>query len=250
MSSKKERKHPTTSTTTHKTTPTTQKLYGGYDVFALRLLIIAAVVTLALYVPSLLNGFVNWDDPQYVYNNPIIQNFDAKNLWSILSQSLVANYHPLTMLSLAFNHAFSSTATGFHVVNWLLHIINTILVFVFTYRLSGNKPLLAFVCSLFFGIHPMHVESVAWVSGRKDVLFVLFYLAALLSYLNYRQRNSVGQYVGLVVFTLLSLASKPAAVTLPLALLLVDYWQNRPYPNPKHGSKNYQSLPYRWCLGC
>lgn len=233
MPSKKERKHPTTSTTTHKAATTTQKLYWGYDVPTLRLLIIAAVVTLALYVPSLLNGFVNWDDPQYVYNNPIIQNFNAKNLWSILSQSLVANYHPLTMLSLAFNYAFSSTATGFHVLNWLLHIINTVLVFVFTYRLSGNKPLLAFVCSLFFGIHPMHVESVAWVSGRKDVLFVLFYLAALLSYLNYRQRNSVGQYVGLVVFALLSLVSKPAAVTLPLALLLVDYWQNRPLSQPK-----------------
>lgn len=236
MSSKKERKQtplqPSPTTNHKKATPSNKKI-AGYDTFSFWLLLLCVAATLVVYLPSMSNDFVNWDDGKYVYDNPIVQTLNIKNLWAMLSQSLVANYHPLTMLSLAFNYAISPAATGFHAVNGLLHLVNTLLVFTFAYRLSGNKPIVALVCGLFFGIHPMHVESVAWVSGRKDVLFVLFYLLAMLCYLNYRQRNSLGQYAWLVLFGVLSLAAKPAAVTLPFALLLIDYWQNRPLSQAK-----------------
>ena len=94
-----------------------------------------------------------------------------------------SNYHPLTMLTLAFNYAISGTDPfSYHFVNWLLHILNTALVFLFIYKISGKKIYVAAFVALIFGVHPMHVESVAWVSERKDVLYTFFFLLALLQY--------------------------------------------------------------------
>src|ERR1051325_9147161 len=93
------------------------------------------------------------------------------------------NYHPLTILSLAVNYHFSKLAPyGYHLLNLILHLANTLLVFFFTYKLSRQNVFAAFFVSLFFGIHPMHVESVAWIAERKDVLYTFFFLAGLITY--------------------------------------------------------------------
>lgn len=215
---------------------------------------LAAGITLLLYLPAISNGFVNWDDGDYSYNQPLIKHLDAQNLRRIWTEPIAANYHPLTMMSLAFNYALSGDSPfGYHLVNVLLHVFNVLLVFGFCYRLSRQKIHLAFPIALFFGIHPMHVESVAWVSERKDVLYVLFYIAALSTYLKYlaynnstESNNSNGFDKRYLLYTfglfLLALFSKPAAVTLPLALLLLDYYTQQ--RNMQQSSIWVEKIPF------
>lgn len=158
----------------------------------------------------------------------MIRGLGVENLRRMFGEIVLANYHPLTMLSYAINYAIGGEhAWGYHLFNVLLHIADTALVFALAYRLSSGKLLVAFFVGLLFGIHPMHVESVAWVSERKDVLYVLFYVGAMHTYLSYCEQGSKRQLGYTAMLFLLSLLSKPAAVTLPLALLLLDYWQGR-----------------------
>ena len=189
---------------------------------------LAAAFTLLLYLPALSNGFVNWDDGDYSYNQPLIRHLDAENLRRIWTEPIAANYHPLTMMSLAINYAVAGDSPfGYHLVNVLLHVLNVLLVFVFCYQLTRRKIYVSFAVALFFGIHPLHVESVAWVSERKDVLYTFFYIAALITYLRYINQGNRKELIYTFVLFLLSLFSKPAAVTLPLALLLLDYYAQK-----------------------
>ncbi|HET9950805.1 MAG TPA: tetratricopeptide repeat protein [Candidatus Eisenbacteria bacterium] len=182
-------------------------------------------LTFAVYVPSLDNDFTNWDDTQYVLGNPHVARPD---LGVILTTPIAANYHPLTILSLAANYRISGLHPGsYHALNLLLHLANTALVFAFVWMLSGGRRWTTIVTSLIFGIHPMHVESVAWISGRKDVLYAFFYLAGLIAYLQYLQRGRWWWWVATTVAFVGSLASKPAAVVFPLALLAIDWYRRR-----------------------
>jgi len=182
-------------------------------------------VTFVVYLPSLGNGFLNWDDNFYVTDNPVVAH---PTLHGILTQNLGGNYHPLTMATLALNYRISGLDAGsYHWLNLLFHLANTALVFFFVRALSGGRLWTSVVTALFFGIHPMHVESVAWISERKDVLYAFFYLIALLTYLRYLEGGRRWLVATWIAFVL-SVASKPAAVVLPLTLLLIDWFRRRP----------------------
>jgi tetratricopeptide (TPR) repeat protein len=132
------------------------------------------------------------------------------------------------MLSLAFNYAISgANAWSYHLLNLLLHLINCFLVFRLTLLLSNKNVIIAFTTAALFGIHPVHVESVAWISERKDVLYGLFFLAGLISYTKYADTGSKKQYLLTILFLVLSLISKPAAVIFPVALFCIDFLRKR-----------------------
>ncbi len=150
-------------------------------------------------------------------------------LQGVLHENLGGNYHPVTMASLALNYKLSGLdAASYHWLNLLFHLANTALVFFFIRKLSGGRLWTSVATALFFGIHPMHVESVAWVSERKDVLYAFFYLIALLLYLRYLDTGRWWWLLAAWLTFVLSVASKPAAVVLPLTLLAVDYFRRRP----------------------
>ncbi len=188
----------------------------------------ALLLSLIAFWPSLSNDWTNWDDPYYVLDNELVKNLSADNLIEFLRTPERSLYHPLTMLSLAFNYTLSGdSAYAFHLTNLLLHLLNVFLVFLLFHKLTRGSWIVAGTVALFFGIHPMHVESVAWISERKDVLFALFYFLAGIAYLQ-RGTKRFGLWFWMsLFFFLLSLLSKPTAVTLPIVLLLFDYWQDR-----------------------
>ena len=193
---------------------------------ALPLLFLAMVITAVCFSPMLQNGFTNWDDFDYVTNNPLLRGPDWSGIWS---KPLVGNYHPLTASTLAINYQISQLdPSSYLFTNYLLHLLNTGLVFYFIWLLSGKKAWVAFLTALVFGIHPMHVESVAWVSERKDVLYTFFILLAMLQYWKYTGTQQKKNYWLCVFFFLLSLLSKPAAIIFPFVFLLLDYWKGRP----------------------
>jgi len=183
--------------------------------------------TFAAYLPSLGNGFTNWDDPMYVSENRLVSSPDFART---LTTPVGGNYHPLTIWSLALNYRVSGLApASYHWLNLLLHLANTALVFVFVRRLSGGRLWTTAATSLFFGIHPMHVESVAWIAERKDVLYAFFFLLGLIAYLRHQEgRGRAWLHAALAAFVL-SIASKPAAVVFPVVLLALDWFARRPF---------------------
>ncbi|MCC6460598.1 MAG: hypothetical protein IT260_09030 [Saprospiraceae bacterium] len=180
-----------------------------------------------VFAPMLHNQFTNWDDEAYVVNNMLLRGPD----WAgIFTQPLVSNYHPLTVLSLALNYQLSGlNPFSYLLLNWSLHLLNTGLVFYFVWLLSGRLPWVALFTAAVFALHPMHIESVAWVSERKDLLYTCFFLLGLLRYWRYLSDGRRSHYWLCFGFFLLSLLSKPAAVVFPLSLLLLDAWQGRPW---------------------
>ena len=197
-----------------------------FDKTGLNWLVPVLILTAVSFLPMLGNGFTNWDDELYVTQNPLLKGPD----WgAMFTRAAASNYHPLTMVSIGINYVISGfDPFSYHFVNWLLHILNTALVFLFVYRISGKKNFVAAFTAIIFGVHPMHVESVAWVSERKDVLYAFFFLLALLQYWRFLETGKRSGYVLCLVFFILSLLSKPAAIILPFVLLLLDYWKERP----------------------
>jgi tetratricopeptide (TPR) repeat protein len=184
-------------------------------------------VTFFAFSPSLKNGFTNWDDEGYVVENPDIKGCTLHNVAKIFSSTYISNYQPLTMLTyMAEYRFFQLDPAVYHWTNVLLHITNCLLVFALIYGLSGKRPV-GLVVALLFAVHPLRVESVAWIAERKDVLSAFFYFLSLLSYLRYK-KNSKKKFYGFCLLSLmLSLLSKPVAVSQPLVLLLIDYVNNR-----------------------
>lgn len=185
---------------------------------------IIVLISFLAYLPVLHNGLLDWDDYGYIKNNPLIFSI---NLKEIFSHNVMWNYHPLTILTLAVEyHFFGLNETGYHAVNLSLHLLNVILVFYSISLLSDNVEV-ALITSLLFGIHPMHVESVAWVAELKDVLYTFFFLSAYISYLKYLKNPKPKYYcIALLLFSA-SLLSKAMAASLPLVLLLTDYFKGR-----------------------
>ncbi|MGP8215059.1 MAG: tetratricopeptide repeat protein [Bacteroidia bacterium] len=184
-----------------------------------------AIITYFVFSPSLHNGFA-WDDANYVTDNPLVVSNQVQ-VKKIFQTPVCANYHPLTILTLAWNyHLGQLNPEGYHLWNICLHVLNTILVFIFIFLLTKRNILMASIVSLFFGIHPMHVESVTWISERKDLLYVFFFFAGLIAYLFYhKSKNKVWYFVTFLLFVL-SCLSKAMAVVFPLILLLIDYFLN------------------------
>jgi tetratricopeptide (TPR) repeat protein len=177
-------------------------------------------------LPSINNGFVNIDDDSYVVDNPDIKSISIHNFVKVFSSKYVDNYQPLTILTYMVEyHFFQLKPNVYHATNLLLHIINCLLVFALIYALSGQYFLSLFV-ALLFAIHPLRVESVAWIAERKDVLSSLFYFLSLLLYMQYLKKEKGRFYYLCGLSLLFSLLSKPMAVSQPFVLLLIDYIYN------------------------
>ena len=189
-----------------------------------------AVLTAIAYSPAFTADFVNWDDPEYVVNNYAIRGLAPGNIAAFFTRPYVGHYAPLTVLSYALDYrVYGLNPHGYHATNLLLHIINSLLVCALAYALSGS-PAVGYVTAALFAVHPMHVESVAWVTERKDVLSALFYLFSILSYLAYLHGwvrrtpfTRTGCYLISLLFFLCALLSKAMAISLPLVLILLDY---------------------------
>lgn len=184
-------------------------------------------LTFLVYVPSLDNDFTAWDDNFYVTENPLVARPDPR---AILTTPVAGNWHPLTMWSFALNYRFAKLdATAYIVTSLVLHLANTALVFFFVRALARGRKWTPIVAAALFGIHPMHVESVAWVAERKDVLYAFFYLAGLIAYLLRVDRRQPAWLAAALVLFVLSAASKPAAVVFPLTLVAIDWFRRRPW---------------------
>jgi protein O-mannosyl-transferase len=191
------------------------------------LLLISLVWTFLLYFRVVGFEFVNWDDNAYVYQNKDITELTLHSVCRFFSNFYLGMYQPLTMLSFALEyHYFGLEPSVFHATNMVLHLLNLCLVFIFIRKLTGNI-FSAFIVSLFFGIHPLHVESVAWISERKDVLYSAFYLLGLISYLHYLNVKKSGFWMLSMFLFILSLLSKSAAVTFPLILVLLRFYHQK-----------------------
>jgi tetratricopeptide (TPR) repeat protein len=187
--------------------------------------LLLALATLLVYLPVTRHAFLSYDDDDYVTNNPMVQQgLTLAGVGWAFTTFHAANWHPLTWLShMADCEFFNLNAGAHHFVNALFHAANAALLFVLLWRLTGKLQPAALVAAL-FAWHPLHVESVAWVAERKDVLSVFFALLALLSYAKFARANSRRSYWFALVFFALGLLAKPMLVTLPFVLLLLDYW--------------------------
>ncbi len=196
------------------------------------LLGIVLLITLVCFSSAIRNDFTNWDDVDYVTQNSLVKSLSWENIKAIFTtKSVMGNYHPLAMLSLAIDYHFNTLMPhGYHVTSIIIHLLTVALVFFFV-QLLTKQPMISFMVALLFGIHPMHVESVAWVAERKDVLYVFFYMAALVTYMYYIKANTRKTLYFVLTFLLFafSVLSKAQAVTLPVVLLLIDYYCNRKF---------------------
>ncbi len=192
------------------------------------ILIVSATLfalTTLVYWHACRNGFVEWDDNHYVYQQPQVQNgLSLKGVvWAATAQ-VAANWHPLTLLSLQLDASlFGKEPFGFHRTSVLLHSLNSVLAFLAVLALTGCRWKSVLTACL-FAFHPMHVESVAWISERKDVLSGMFFFFTLIAYAFYVKKPSIGRYSLVAMFLALGLCSKSMLVTVPCVLLLLDYW--------------------------
>ena len=188
---------------------------------------ILVVAVLAIFAQTLNFGFTNWDDPDYVTQNELIRSIDFHFLQTIFTKPMHGHYHPFTWLSLAFDYKFFQLhAWGYHLHNLLLHLINVILVFLLVKQWSSNITI-AFFTALLFGIHPFVNESLAWITERKNLLFVLYYLVSLIFYIRCLKNRRWLNYGFSLLFFLFSLLSKGSAITLPLVLLALLYLKDK-----------------------
>jgi tetratricopeptide (TPR) repeat protein len=183
-----------------------------------------ALLTGLLYLPVLGFGFV-FDDFQYITGNPpVAGGLGPSSLGWAFSTGYAGNWHPLTWLSLMADVSLFGLRPGpMHLVNLLFHAANTALLCQLLTLLTGAR-LRSAMAALLFGIHPLHVESVAWITERKDLLSTLFGLLAVLAYAAFVRRGGIARYLGLLLLFAASLLAKPMLVTLPFLLLLLDYW--------------------------
>ena len=195
--------------------------------------------------------FVNYDDDDYVYENPSVQagiSFHSAG-WAF-THVVAGHWHPLTVLTLMLDSSiYGSRAGGFHLTNVLLHSVAVVLLFLVLTEMTGALWPSAFVAAL-FAIHPLRVESVAWISERKDVLSGVFFMLTLGAYLRYvRRPPSLARYLLVVFCFALGLMSKPTLVTLPFVLLLLDYWPLRRFARstPDVGSGMPAIAPTKNC---
>lgn len=197
-----------------------------------RLYVLAALLVLLVLVtfqPALDGGFVNYDDPSYVTDNPIVrQGWTLAGLRWSLDAFCANNWHPLTLMSHMLDvELFGLNPRGHHLTSLLWHALNAVLLFVLLLRMTGARWR-SLASAALFAVHPLRVESVAWIAERKDVLSTFFYFLAILAYVSWcraaTRRASAGAYAALLVAAALGLASKAMVVTLPCLLLVLDVW--------------------------
>lgn len=190
-----------------------------------------AALTFAAYFSVLSNGFVSYDDGKYVTENPHLRaGLSTDTVVWAFTTFRASNWHPLTWLSHAFDvQLYGMNPLGHHLTSLLLHIANVVLLYWLLFRMTTSPWKSAFVAAL-FAVHPLHVESVAWVAERKDVLSTFFWMLTMLAYVRYAESPSAGCYLPVIILFAIGLLAKPMLVTLPLVLLLLDYWPLRRGP--------------------
>jgi hypothetical protein len=224
--------------------------------------LVLAAVTLAVYWPVTRHGFINFDDPPYITENPNVQSgLTWHGLAWAFQIGYAAYWQPLTWISHMLDcQLFGLHAAGHHFVNILFHAANAVLLFLLLNRLTGAAWRSAFVAA-FFAWHPLRVESVAWAAERKDVLSGFFWMLTLLTYARFVQKSEVrsqrseirapassfwlptsGYYLLALFFFACGLMSKPMVVTLPFVLLLLDYWPLNRIRNSEFGIRNFIKL--------
>ena len=188
------------------------------------------VLNVVIFSPVLKGGFLHcWDDYLYIVNNTDIQKISLSHIHSIFTKFILGNYHPLTVFSFAIEyHFFGLNPQAYHTTNLILHILNCLLVFWFVLLLTRNVYVSSIV-GVLFAIHPVRVESVAWISDRKDLLSAFFFLLTLIFYLYYTDRKQLKFYILSLLLYPLSLLSKASAVSLPFVLLLIEYLNNKKF---------------------
>nr|MBK9651558.1 glycosyltransferase family 39 protein [Bacteroidota bacterium] len=190
-------------------------------------LAIVVVSTFVAYSTCLDNDFTNWDDPGYIIENPIIKTMSGENIKRIFTEPYFANYQPLHIFSYMIEyHFFGLDASGYHWVSVIMHIINTLLV-AFIALLLLKDRYIAIAVSLLFGVHSIHVESVAWAAERKDLLYTMFFFASFIFYILYVQKSQTKWLIVSVVFFVFSIFSKAMAVSLVPVLFLIDVLYSR-----------------------
>ncbi len=192
---------------------------------ALLLALVLTLVTLAVYWQVQGHAFVTFDDYQYVVENPHVRHGLTLHgvVWAFTT-GYASNWHPLTWLSHMLDCTlYGLNPKGHHFNNLLLHVANALLLFWVLRRMTAALWRSAFVAAL-FALHPLHVESVAWVAERKDLLSTLFWMMTMGAYVLYVERPGVGRYLSTLLLFALGLMAKPMLVTLPFVLLLLDYW--------------------------
>ncbi len=233
--------------------------------------LLVAIATIAVYLPALKNDFV-WDDVTYIIENTWIRRLDAQSLSAMFFSFRAGNWHPITWVSHAVDYRFWGAApAGHHAASIVLHGVNTVLVFYLALLLllragrregtaaggEGGWVIGAMVTALLFGLHPVHVESVAWVAERKDLLCAFFVLLSVLAYCSYAVSASKPRYLLSLLCGIAALMSKPMAVTLPLMLLLCDLYPLRRitlpvFPLTRHKPALIDKLPFvaAGCISC
>ena len=184
-----------------------------------------AALTAIVYAPVRTFELVNWDDPSYVTDNPIVR---GGLTWSSARWALTTTHspywHPMTWLSLLADVSlFGPDVGAYHVTNVAIHIGTTLVLFLLLRRMTDAAGPSAFVAAI-FAVHPLHVESVAWIAERKDVLSTFFWALTIWAYVSYTRAPSAGRYLVVVVWYAFALMSKPMVMTLPAVLLLLDWW--------------------------
>jgi len=190
--------------------------------------IFLAVSTFAVYSQVQDHEFINYDDDKYVTNNEYVKaGFTRDSVGWALTTSYNSNWHPMTWLSHMLDaQLFGPNSKGHHLTNLLFHIANVLLLFLVLLRMTGALWQSGFVAAL-FALHPLNVESVAWVAERKNVLSTFFWLLTMWAYIRYAQKTNLKRYSLVILFFAMGLMSKPMLVTLPFVLLLLDYWPLR-----------------------
>jgi tetratricopeptide (TPR) repeat protein len=221
------------------------------------LLISAGLILLigVAFEPLRYNGFVNYDDNRYIVENRHIQpGFTHESVIWAFTTGHASNWHPLTWLSHLIDiELFGLDPLGHHLHNLLLHTTSTVLLFWLLHRMTGAVWRSAFV-AMAFGVHPLRVESIAWAAERKDVLSMLFFMLTVAAYLYYVKRGGIGRYLLIVLCFIMGLMAKPILVTLPIVLLILDFWpleriqkgasENHQKSNPgESGGKQYRPAP-------
>lgn len=184
-----------------------------------------AVLTAVVYWQVQSHGFVAADDTEYITKNPIVQEGLT---WKGVAWAFTTGYtgyaHPLTWLSLMLDcQLFGLNAGRHHIVSVFIHLINSLLLFAVLKKMT-NKVWPSFFVAAVFALHPAHIESVAWAAERKDVLSTLFFMLTIMAYTSYSQKGTKLRYVLVLLCFILGIMAKPMLVTLPVVLLLLDYW--------------------------
>lgn len=201
---------------------------GGGSLFTRPTLLMSLVLVVAsfgVYWQTFSQPFLNYDDPDYVTENPHVQEgLRAHTIAWAVTATDAGNWHPLTWLSHALDcELYGLSPGGHHFSSVVLHSLNTVFLFLFLLAATGKLGRSALVAAL-FALHPLNVESVAWVAERKNVLSTFFYLLALIAYVWYARKPDAKRYTVVAGLFVLGLASKPMVITFPFVLILLDYW--------------------------